>query len=45
MKMNHLHLMVADVPAASTEVAPPVRERAYSIYVNAPGGFQVEVGA
>jgi catechol 2,3-dioxygenase-like lactoylglutathione lyase family enzyme len=27
------------------EVAPPVREHAYSFYVGAPGGFLVEVGA
>jgi lactoylglutathione lyase len=114
MKVNHLHLMVPDVPAASTffesyfelrkaggnagltvlldesgfvltlmkmgakssttypqnfhvgffldseakvdalnermradglDVAPPRREHAYSFYVNAPGGFMVEVGA
>jgi len=42
MKVNHLHLMVPDVPAA---VGEPVREHAYSFYVPAPGGFLVEVGA
>jgi lactoylglutathione lyase len=30
---------------AGLDVAPPTREHAYSFYVNAPGGFLVEVGA
>jgi hypothetical protein len=53
MRVNHLHLMVPDVPAATAflllsdgpEVPLPKREHAYSFYVNAPGGFLVEVGA
>jgi lactoylglutathione lyase len=31
--------------ADGLEVPPPKREHAYSFYVNAPGGFLVEVGA
>ena len=27
------------------EVLPPERHHAYSFYINAPGGFTVEVGA
>ena len=45
MKVNHLHLMVPDVPAASVffEKYFELRKRthAYSFYVKAPGNFLV----
>jgi catechol 2,3-dioxygenase-like lactoylglutathione lyase family enzyme len=41
-RVNAIHArMVGD----GLEVPPPQRAHAYSFYVTAPGGFQVEVGA
>jgi hypothetical protein len=54
MKVNHLHLMVPQARVDALHrlmaddglgVSAPRREHAYSFYVNAPGGFLVEVGA
>jgi hypothetical protein len=55
MKVNHLHLMVPDVPATSDFFAKYFELRKISgnagltvmldDYVSAPGGFLVEIGA
>jgi len=41
-KVDAIHARMA---ADGLQVAAPVRDHAYSFYVGAPGGFQVEVGA